>query len=46
VHFAGESIEFNFLDIPVTLAGIFTLISGIGYVKKGIRQFQAGGHAY
>ena len=41
----GQSVEFNFLDIPVTLAGIFTLASGIGYVMRGIRQFQAGGHA-
>jgi len=46
VDIAGQSIEINFLDIPVTLAGIFTLISGIGYVMRGIRQFQAGGHAY
>jgi CDP-diacylglycerol--glycerol-3-phosphate 3-phosphatidyltransferase len=46
LQFAGETIDINFLDIPVTLAGIFTLISGIGYVMRGIRQFQAGGHAY
>ncbi len=46
VQFAGQSIDINFLDIPVTLAGIFTLISGIGYVMVGIRQFQAGGHAF
>ena len=45
VQIAGQSIEISFLDIPVTLAGIFTLISGIGYVLTGIRQFQAGGHA-
>jgi hypothetical protein len=43
---AGQPIELNFLDIPVTLAAIFTLVSGIGYVREGIRQFQAGGHAY
>jgi phosphatidylglycerophosphate synthase len=42
----GQSIELNYLDIPVTLAGVFTLISGIGYVMRGIRQFQAGGHAF
>ena len=41
----GQPIDLNFLDIPVTLAGIFTLVSGIGYVMRGIRQFQAGGHA-
>jgi CDP-diacylglycerol--glycerol-3-phosphate 3-phosphatidyltransferase len=44
VQIAGQSIEISFLDIPVTLAGIFTLLSGIGYVMTGIRQFQAGGH--
>ena len=46
LQIAGQSLEINFLDIPVTLAGIFTLISGIGYVMTGIRQFQAGGQAY
>jgi CDP-diacylglycerol--glycerol-3-phosphate 3-phosphatidyltransferase len=46
VQIFGQSVEFNFLDIPVTLAGVFTLVSGIGYVMRGIRQFQAGGHAY
>ncbi len=45
VKICGQSLDLNFLDIPVTLAGIFTLISGIGYVMRGIRQFQAGGHA-
>jgi CDP-diacylglycerol--glycerol-3-phosphate 3-phosphatidyltransferase len=45
IHFAGQDIDVNLLDIPVTLAGIFTFISGIGYVMIGIRQFQAGGHA-
>jgi CDP-diacylglycerol--glycerol-3-phosphate 3-phosphatidyltransferase len=44
-NIAGQSFDLNLLDIPVTLAGIFTLISGIGYVMRGIRQFQAGGHA-
>ena len=46
VQIGDQTIEFGFLDIPVTLAGIFTLISGIGYVMDGIRQFQAGGHAH
>jgi len=45
LDFAGQTIELNFLDIPVTLAGIFTLVSGFGYVMVGIRQLQAGGHA-
>ncbi len=46
VHPFGQAVDLNILDIPVTLAGIFTLISGIGYVMRGIRQFQAGGHAH
>jgi cardiolipin synthase (CMP-forming) len=46
VQIFGQSVELNYLDIPVTLAGIFTLVSGIGYVMRGIRQFQAGGHAF
>jgi CDP-diacylglycerol--glycerol-3-phosphate 3-phosphatidyltransferase len=44
VQIGGQSVEFSFLDIPVTLAGIFTLASGIGYVMKGIRLYQASGH--
>jgi len=46
VRIAGHGVDMNLLDIPVTLAGIFTLISGIGYVRRGIRQFQAEGHAF
>jgi CDP-diacylglycerol--glycerol-3-phosphate 3-phosphatidyltransferase len=34
----------EFLDIPVYLAGLFTVISAIGYVVDGIRQLHAGGH--
>ncbi len=34
----------NFLDIPVYLAGLFTLTSGAGYVVDGIRQLHARGH--
>ena len=40
----GETIRFEFLDIPVFLAGLFTLVSGIGYVINGIAQLQASGH--
>lgn len=36
---------FSWMDSLVILAGIFTLISGIGYVIDGIRQLQAGDHA-
>lgn len=40
----GNSIEIDFLDIPVGLAGFFTLVSGISYVMNGIHQLHAGGH--
>jgi CDP-diacylglycerol--glycerol-3-phosphate 3-phosphatidyltransferase len=35
----------NFLDLPVWLAGFFTLISGFGYVADGIAQLHTHGHA-
>ena len=41
--FAG-AFEINFIDIPIFLAGFFTLVSGIGYVMKGIQQLQASDH--
>ena len=34
----------DFLDIPVYVAGLFTAISGFGYILDGIRQLQASGH--
>jgi CDP-diacylglycerol--glycerol-3-phosphate 3-phosphatidyltransferase len=34
----------EFLDIPVYLAGLFTAISGAGYILYGIRQLHASGH--
>ena len=37
---------FSWMDGLVAAAGIFTLISGIGYVIDGVRQLQAGGHAH
>jgi len=40
----GETFKFEFLDIPVLLAGLFTLISGIGYVMHGITQLHESGH--
>lgn len=42
---AVSGFHFNLLDIPVALAGIFTFLSGVGYVMDGIHQLQAGGHA-
>lgn len=44
VTFFGDSFKVEFLDIPVALAGFFTLVSGFGYVMNGIMQLQAGGH--
>jgi CDP-diacylglycerol--glycerol-3-phosphate 3-phosphatidyltransferase len=45
-HFgAGSELEITFLDIPVYLAGLFTAISGFGYIVDGIAQLQAKGHA-
>ncbi|MEA3187301.1 MAG: hypothetical protein QOD99_1131 [Chthoniobacter sp.] len=44
ISFAGQSYELHFLDIPVAFAGLFTLVSGIGYVTDGFRQLHAGGH--
>jgi cardiolipin synthase (CMP-forming) len=40
------SVKWNvdFLDVPVYLAGLFTLVSGISYVLDGIRQLHAKGH--
>ena len=37
---------FSWMDGMVVAAGIFTFISGIGYVIDGVRQLQAGGHAH
>jgi CDP-diacylglycerol--glycerol-3-phosphate 3-phosphatidyltransferase len=42
----GQTVEIEFLDLPVALAGFFTLISGIGYVADGVRQLRASGHAH
>jgi len=44
VRFAGLTLQYDFLDIPIAFAGFFTFISGIGYVMDGIAQLHAGGH--
>lgn len=41
----AELHAFSWMDALVAAAGVFTFISGIGYVVDGIRQLQAGGHA-
>jgi len=46
INLASWKIPLEFLDIPVILAGLFTLVSGIGYVMQGIRQLQEEGHAH
>ena len=37
---------FSWMDGLVVAAGVFTFLSGIGYVLDGVRQLQAGGHAH
>jgi len=44
IAFGSVSIEYSFLDIPVWIAGFFTLVSGFGYVVGGIAQLHAKGH--
>jgi len=36
--------DVHFLDIPVWLAGMFTFLSGIGYVAQGVAQLHHHGH--
>jgi CDP-diacylglycerol--glycerol-3-phosphate 3-phosphatidyltransferase len=38
------TLHVHFLDLPVWLAGIFTAISGFGYIVEGIQQLHAKGH--
>jgi len=38
------TFSLNFIDIPIVLAGFFTLVSGIGYVMNGIQQLQGSDH--
>ncbi len=44
LHRAGWETTIDFLDVPVAIAGFFTLISGIGYVTGGLRRLQESGH--
>ena len=45
---AWVMLQLQFLPLlfVVSVAGAFTLISGIIYVMEGVRQLQAGGHAH
>jgi CDP-diacylglycerol--glycerol-3-phosphate 3-phosphatidyltransferase len=38
------SWEIKFLDVPVIIAGFFTLVSGIGYFRRGLQHLHASGH--
>lgn len=44
LHVGREVVQLAFLDLPVYLAGLFTAISGAGYVMDGIHQLHAKGH--
>jgi cardiolipin synthase (CMP-forming) len=33
-----------FLDLPVFVAGFFTLVSGLGYVRRGVQLLHSAGH--
>ena len=37
-------LDVAFLDLPVLIAGFFTLVSGLGYVRDGLVQLQSKGH--
>lgn len=36
--------QVRFLDVPVIIAGFFTLVSGIEYARKGLGQLHRSGH--
>jgi len=44
IHIGSWTVPVDFLDIPVYLAGLFTAVSGFGYIVWGVRQLHAGGH--
>jgi CDP-diacylglycerol--glycerol-3-phosphate 3-phosphatidyltransferase len=44
VTIGSWTLQLDFLDIPVYLAGLATFTSGAGYVFDGIRQLQVKGH--
>ncbi len=45
VSIGSFHFEVHFLDLPVWLAGIFTAVSGVGYIVDGIAQLHVHGQA-
>ena len=43
VRLFGAVVEVHFLDLPVALAGIFTAVSGFGYIRAGLGQMHIHG---
>lgn len=43
-RFSIGSWQLRFLDVPVIIAGFFTLISGIEYARRGLVHLHASGH--
>ncbi len=44
LRLAGGTLHLHYIDLSVYFAGLFTLVSGFGYVMDGIRQLHAKGH--
>jgi CDP-diacylglycerol--glycerol-3-phosphate 3-phosphatidyltransferase len=44
ISFGALSLPFQYLYIPIWLAGFFTGLSGFGYIVDGIGQLHAWGH--
>lgn len=42
IPFAGHRVPF--LHIPVVVAGFFTLVSGVGYIRYGVSAIHLNGH--
>ncbi len=43
-HFGVFGTDIRALDIPVAFAGLVTLVSGLGYVRRGLVALHAKGH--
>ncbi len=45
VSLFGMNFDVHFLDLPVWIAGLFTAVSGVGYIVNGINQLHVHGQA-